>query len=145
MKTAEDLLNAEARSQADIDEFHEARMDAAIQRIDEIVNDPGQRDVELFELFGAPVDDTPDDYIAIPVFERDAWWANSLSALMVAARMQTWIEMYGLDALEMFERNGEEINSLAREMDNSLVKEAAIKGIGKARINGEKERRKEDK
>lgn len=144
MNKIENFLDREASAAADIDEMDERLSEQAAVRIDEILIDPEQRDPEIFELLGAPVDDSFPDYFDVPDLERDVIWAASLSALTVAARMQAWIELYARQTLEQAERNGRELDSLRKQMSGSELKTAALKGIGKARINGEKLRRRSE-
>lgn len=138
----EALLDLEAAAQADIDEFHDERQVQAAERIRNLLDFPEERDPRLFERLGASTEDSFADYFAIPYLERDPIWAASLSALTVAARMQAFIEYYGLEAIQMFQNNGRAINEFRKTMSKAELKEAALKGIGKARINGEKDRRR---
>jgi len=141
-KKIEELLDAEASAQADIDDQHEALQERAADRIDEILRFPEQRDPEIFELMGGSAEDMFEDYFEVPLLERDMLWQGALSAMVVAARMQTWIELFGLEALAMFHANGRKIDRIRKTMSKAEIKEAAFKGIGKARINGEKDRRR---
>lgn len=141
----EDLLDAEARRQADIDDLHEDHTKAISVRIEELLFNPGERDKELFELMGAPLEDIPDDYFSVPVFDRDVLWGASLSSLVVASRMQAWLEISVISTIEIAEQSGHEVNAIVSHMTTEEVKEAAIQGISKARIDGEKKRRQERK
>lgn len=145
MSKIEKFLDKEAQKQADIDELHEEKVTLAVQRIDELLLDPRERDPEIFELLGAPIDETFDQYFDVPELERDLLWAASLSALATAARMQSWLELYGVEALAQFQQAGRDLDNLRKQMSHQELKKAALKGIGKARINGEKAKRKSNK
>lgn len=138
----EALLDEEARNQADIDELFDGKADDLETRIAELLTNVDGRNAEIFELIGADIQDTFQDYFDIPVLERDALWNLSLSALIGAASQQAWIELFGLDAIAMFEENGRKIDTVRQKLSDAELKEAARLGIGKARINGEKERRR---
>ena len=141
-KKTEELLDAEASAQADIDEHYEELQERAADRVDEILRDPGQRDPEIFELIGGSAEDPFESYFDVPLLERDLLWQGALSAMVVAARMQTWVELFGLNALALYQANGRKIDDIRKTMSQAEIREAALAGIGKARINGEKDRRR---
>lgn len=143
MNRVENLLDAEAEVQADIDELHEQNEEQLELRIAELLNRPEERDADLFIYMGSDPVDSVGDFFAVPVLERDPLWAASLSALTVAARYQAWLEIVGPAAFELFQENGRKIQKVARAMTRGELIKAAEQGIGKARINGEKERRRQ--
>ena len=143
MNKVEALLDAEASVQADIDELHEQYADELELRIAELLNTPEERDEALFVYLGSDPADAFGDFFTIPVLERDPLWAASLSSLTIAARMQAFLEILGPSAFELFQENGRKIQKIAKSMSRKELTQAAQQGIGKARINGEKERRKQ--
>jgi hypothetical protein len=90
-----DLLDAEEKEQARLDLLAEQMQQPAAELIDQLLHDPSQRDVELWQAAGVPdINVTIDDYEAMPVDERGPDWFDGISAMRSALKLQAVAEGY---------------------------------------------------
>jgi hypothetical protein len=135
------LLEAEADKQARIDELTENRQDIATARLTELLENPDERDFELWERFVEDPELTLSDFEAVDVFDRGPEWVAGLSAIWAAAEVQTWMEVYAVDIIEIAEEEGRAISDTTADMAREEMSEAAKQGIGKQRFEDAKRRR----
>jgi|GEM_PF-3766840 len=141
MADVEKFLDAEADRQAELDELIEQNTDAAAKRMHELLLDTAERDAELFELYGAEPQLVVADLEAVPVVQRDVEWSSQFAAIYVAAKMQTWIEMYGREVLRISEDGGNRIKKYAGKLNVRELVDAGKTGIGKKRIGNARNKR----
>jgi lysine/ornithine N-monooxygenase len=131
MTTAEQLLKKEAQEQARLDAAVESWEQSALERIDQLLNEPDDRDPEIFEMLGVDPEVTFDDYAAIPVEDRDPTWTTGLAALFAAVKLQVFAERQS-EFVGIIERR---FNRLYKDLpDEGELKKAATTGISRAEI-----------
>lgn len=129
--TAEELLIREAEEQARADLFVERNEQANLELIDQLLTDEGARDEGIFELVGAPVDETIQDYEIIEIEDRDLQWVAGLSAIIVASRLQAFIS-HREELFQLF--SAREKALVGVDIETSELKKAAKQGISKSAI-----------
>jgi putative ribosome biogenesis GTPase RsgA len=142
MDKIEQLLDAEADVQAQIEEMMEERADEANTQMLGLLLSVSDRDPDVYDRYTADSALAMSDYAAVPVLQRGLQWRDDVAAQFVAAKMQTWLEQYGLPLLEMIEGNGRTIDDIRKSMTKEQLIAAGRKGVGKDRYNGAKERRR---
>jgi len=142
-KDKDKFLKVEEASQARLDIMDEQNQQAASDMLVDLYFDDDKRDFELFEMFGIDPSITMSDYSAFQVVERGPNWANGLSSMIAAARAQTWIKLYGADALSEFARMAIRIEEARKKMNLTELQEVAVQGISKKDISKAKAALKE--
>lgn len=137
----ETLLDAEADKQAEIDELTEDRAEEFRNRYMELLWNVDARDQVLWSRFIEDTEVTLADYEAVDVQDRDPSWGTGLAALWAAARQQAWLEVYGVDLIEIAEREGRKIESTVNRMTKEQLHQAATQGVGKKRFQDARSRR----
>ena len=133
-KDKDKFLKVEEASQARLDIMDEQNQAEAERKLRDLYMNDANRDEELFEMFGIDPTVTIEDYWAVPVDARDVNWANGLSSMMAASRVQTWIELYGADAISEFARMANEIEAARIGMNLSELESVALQGISKKEV-----------
>jgi hypothetical protein len=141
MSDIEALLDAEADKQAEIDELTEDRAEDFRNRYMELLWNVDARDQALWAEFIEDTTITLEDYEAVDVPDRDPSWGVGLAALFAAARQQAWLEVYGVDLIEIAEREGRKIEKTVNRMTREQLKQAATQGVGKKRFEDARARR----
>ena len=136
------FLDRAADAQADIEDMVEETGEEYGNRILTLMLDPEQRDAPLWELFEFPVELSLLDYGGVEIYDRGPQWVAEVSTMVGAARAQAWWEMFGVEFLEMSERNAAAIKRITDRMSRSELTEAAKIGVSKEAINGSKERKR---
>jgi N-methylhydantoinase A/oxoprolinase/acetone carboxylase beta subunit len=137
----EKLLDLEADKQARIDEATESGEADARAMMDDLMRYTANRDVELFEYFGADPGLTLLHFEATEMNDRGPGWSAMFSAMWAAASFQVWLEIYAMDMLAIAEEEGHEIDKVLKTMSKEQIQHAAKKGISKERFRRARERR----
>lgn len=136
IKTAEQLLRAEAREQARLDLFVESLEQTALEDIDYLLHNEEGRDPEIFALIGADPEITIDEYELIPVEERDPNWVAGVSAMARACTLQVWASKQ-TEIINMLDKRSEKLGDVDLSRDELEI--AALDGIKKTDISEEME------
>jgi hypothetical protein len=137
----EQLLDLEADKQARIDDTTESGEADARAMMDDLMRSTANRDVELFEYFGADPELTLLDFEATDVHDRGPEWSAMFSAMWAAAHAQTWVQVYATEILGISEEEGMKIDEEAADMSTSQIRDAAKVGISDQRFKDAKRRR----
>jgi hypothetical protein len=135
------LLDKEAEAHAEIDGFVEDKEAAFSEGMYDLLLSANNRNISIWEAFGAHPELTLIEYGMVEIHSRGPQWNAEVSTMVAAARMQTWVNVFGVEYLALVERNAQTITAAANRLDNKGLREAAKLGIGKARFDGAKERR----
>ena len=133
---AAELLRREAQEQARLDNVVESWEQSALERIDQLLHEPDEREPEIFELLGVDPDVTFDDYAAIPVEDRDPQWTTGLAAMLAAVRLQVFAERRD-DFVPLLETRFRRLYTQPIEADQ--LAQAATDGISKSEIKAARE------
>lgn len=137
----EKLLDAEADKQALIDEITEDREESFRNRYQELLWNVDERDTELWAIFVEDATITLADFEAVDVINRDHEWIAGMSAMLAATKQQAWLEVFGVDLLEIAENEGRKIDRQVNKLSKDQLKIAAVKGVGKKRFADARDRR----
>lgn len=143
MGQIENILDMEAENQADIDDFADSKADEAYILMSSLLNSIDERDSEIYAHFEADPLSTIEDYQSMAIMERGLGWLVDMSAQFAAARMQTWIEVYGVEFLAMAEANGRKVEGISQSMSKGDLLKAGKIGVGKERFDNAKIKRKQ--
>lgn len=141
MSKVDSLLDAQADKQAEIDEVTEERQERFRARYMELLWNVAERDHTLWSRFIEDTQITTADFEEVEPEDRDPEWSVSLAALWAAARQQAWLEIYGVDLIELAEKQGRKIEQNVNGMTREQLKTAAVQGIGKKRFQDARDRR----
>ena len=129
------FLDDSAAFQARIQQRVERNASKLQSRIERLYTDADARDAEIYQLLGVSPDIVMSDYEAVAIWDRDPRWGNGLSSMLVASRMQAWIEILGTpDLFSVFANVAEELGSQAKSLTESELKDAAKEGVSKSRL-----------
>lgn len=135
------LLDAQADKQALIDEVTEEKQEEFRARYMELLWNVAERDHILWSRFIEDTQITVADFEEVEVDDRDPEWSIALAALWAASRQQAWLEVYGIDLIELAEKEGRKIETSVNGMTREQLKTAAVQGIGKKRFQDARDRR----
>lgn len=141
-KAVEKLLDVEADKQALIDEITEDREEVFRNRYLQLLNDVGARDPDLWSEFVGDIEVTEEDYMNVPVFNRDHEWHMGFLAMIAAVRQQAWLEIFATDVIAIAENEGRKVEKQVNNMTKAQLQEAAVKGVGKQRFADASTRRR---
>ena len=130
----EKFLDLEADHQVEIDRLVSLKEESYKRRLEELLLDVSQRDEAVFELLEVDVETSLEELLVVPVYQRSIEWFSLASEIISACRLQAYVEIFGVEAIEQFEWSGAKITNQARKMSFTELKEASKRGIGKQRI-----------
>jgi len=147
-----DLLDKLADQKADVDLLAESKREAHAARVQELLFDPDERDVELWTAWFLEDDLDPEFWIeidaeelnAIPMTERDQDWTKAAVSIYALARKQATLELLAPEIIDMARTHAAEQQALASRLGAKGLERAAEIGIGKAKIEAKKEGKKND-
>jgi len=136
------FLDLEAAQSVEVDEFVETHQEDLNARVFDLLLSAANRNVTLWEAFGADPLLTIIDYgIGVDIYSRGPYWHAEIGTMYGAALAQAWTEVSGREYTDMLERHSEEIIAAVKRMSPADLRAAAKQGIGNARFNDAKARR----
>jgi hypothetical protein len=137
----EKLLDMVADNGDDIEADVEEKQEEAAEIFHSVLTDPEFQDEELFIKLGIEKGLTIGELAVVPLEERDVYWSDAMSSLILAGRLTAWFHTQGIDALELAQEHGRRMTVQAAKMQRKDLVEAGAAGVRKDRRKIAKDRR----
>lgn len=137
-----DIRDKIADAHAAVEEVAENALDGFRSRMAELLGSYEGRMVELWSEVGVPEGFNLKQAHATAVPLRDEEWMLAMEAALSAAKRQAFYEMVFPEVAAKIAKHSGKIKAEAKSANLGELKAAAAEGVGKARFNEAKERRK---
>ena len=135
MTKAEQLIAILADQAAELDELVADHLAQYGARVRELIKDPGERDLDVWDIYEADGDLTIAEFSDVPRQYRDSEWSERLAAMILASRMQALSEILLRRLLGVADSQGEKSAPLASNLTEQEAAAAARLGISEDAIS----------
>jgi len=129
------IADVVADAAADIDQLSDEKSELVYKRMKQLLQETDERDVFIWNLLDADPNITVQGYLSIPIQSRDDFWESAMRSCVAACLFQCWVEIFGIDMLELSEKSGREILKSASNMEKAKLIEAAKIGVSKQKFD----------
>lgn len=139
------LPDAIADGFAEADELAEDKLAHVAQRFYQLLENPKQRNPEIWAAAGANVELTAQQLEAVPPVQRDDEWTLLMGRMFAAAKEQAYIEVMARPLMEAAHKASKSKQKAAKALTRAELKTAAVEGVSKAKFDEAKQRRRDAK
>ncbi|MFA5377731.1 MAG: hypothetical protein WC455_18420 [Dehalococcoidia bacterium] len=124
------LRRAHDEAYAEVERLADSSAKTIRKRFLELLNNPKERDADLWKAAGAQIAMTFDELALIPSANAGKDWADALEGVIATSIMQAKAE-HGIivDIMAASMRHSKSIEAIVREMSTNDIKTVAMEGI----------------